>query len=146
MPVILDAHALMVYLQREPGFETVKSLFIRSLENNTPLRMTSVNLGEVLYIVMRERGSAQAEEIERIVHNLPIHIVDVDLSITRQANIHIVDVDLSITRQAARFKARKKMSYADCFAAALAKIHQADLVTGDPEFKEVEGEITVRWI
>lgn len=131
MPVILDAHALMVYLQREPGFETVKSLFIRSLENNTPLRMTSVNLGEVLYIVMRERGSAQAEEIERIVHNLPIHIVD---------------VDLNITREAARFKARKKMSYADCFAAALAKIHQADLVTGDPEFKEVEGEITVRWI
>jgi len=131
MPVILDAHALMVYLQRELGFETVRSLLTRSLEANSPLMMTSVNLGEVLYIVIRERGSAQAEEIERIVHNLPIHIVD---------------VDLNIAREAARFKAWKKMSYADCFAAALAKIHQADLVTGDPEFREVEGEITVRWI
>lgn len=38
------------------------------------------------------------------------------------------------------------MSYADCFAAALARKRQAELVTGDPEFREVEDEIKVVWI
>jgi hypothetical protein len=45
------------------------------------------------------------------------------------------------------FKATKKMSYADCFAAALAKIRNAELVTGDPEFKVVESELKkIRWL
>ena len=60
--------------------------------------------------------------------------------------IEIVDVDLELAREAARFKAVKKMSYADCFAAALARKQQAELVTGDPEFREVEDEIKVVWI
>lgn len=31
-------------------------------------------------------------------------------------------------------------------AAALAKQHKAHLVTGDPKFKQVEGEVQVRWV
>ena len=55
--------------------------------------------------------------------------------------------DLTLARQAAIFKATKKMSYADCFAAALAKIKNAELVTGDPEFKVVESELKkIRWL
>jgi predicted nucleic acid-binding protein len=38
------------------------------------------------------------------------------------------------------------MSYADCFAAALAKDRKSDLVTGDKEFKQVEGEVSIRWL
>jgi len=38
------------------------------------------------------------------------------------------------------------MSYADCFAAALAKLHKAELVTGDKDFKQVESEIKILWI
>jgi predicted nucleic acid-binding protein len=48
--------------------------------------------------------------------------------------------DLELIRQAAIFKATKKMSYADCFAAALAKTRSAELVTPDSEFKVVEAE------
>jgi predicted nucleic acid-binding protein len=55
--------------------------------------------------------------------------------------------DLELIRQAALFKARKKMSYADCFAAALAKTRNAELVTGDSEFKVVEAELKrIRWL
>lgn len=46
----------------------------------------------------------------------------------------------------ANFKARFKMSLADAFAAALAKEKQAELVTGDPEFKALEKEIKVAWL
>ena len=36
--------------------------------------------------------------------------------------------------------------YADYFAAALAKLRKAELVTGDKEFKQVEGEVKILWI
>jgi ribonuclease VapC len=49
-------------------------------------------------------------------------------------------------RQAAVFKATKKLSYADCFAAALAKLRRAEFVTGDPEFKTLEGELKIAWL
>jgi predicted nucleic acid-binding protein len=38
------------------------------------------------------------------------------------------------------------ISCADCFAAALAKTRKAELVTGVPEFKQVEGEIKIGWL
>jgi predicted nucleic acid-binding protein len=38
------------------------------------------------------------------------------------------------------------LAYADCFAAALAKIKKAELYTGDPEFKAVEKEVEVIWL
>jgi predicted nucleic acid-binding protein len=39
----------------------------------------------------------------------------------------------------------KKMSWADCFAAAPAKLEKAEIYTGDSEFKRVEREIKVIW-
>ena len=60
--------------------------------------------------------------------------------------VEIVPADLQQTRQAAIFKATCRMSYADCFAAALAKSKNAELLTGDPEFKEVEKEIKINWL
>jgi predicted nucleic acid-binding protein len=58
-----------------------------------------------------------------------------------------VDVgDLELIRQAAAFKATKKMSYADCFAAALAKLRNAELLTGDRDFKAVESDLKVGWL
>ncbi len=38
------------------------------------------------------------------------------------------------------------ISYADCFAAALALQCQAELVTGDPEFRRLGNEIAVHWL
>jgi predicted nucleic acid-binding protein len=40
----------------------------------------------------------------------------------------------------------KKMSLADCFAAALAKREKAEIYTGDSELKTVEREIKVVWL
>jgi hypothetical protein len=38
------------------------------------------------------------------------------------------------------------MSYARCFAAALAKLRKADLVAGKDEFKQVEEDVKALWI
>lgn len=131
MTRILDAHGLLVFLERERGFERVESFFIAAVEKDNNLLMTSVNFGEVYYIVLRECGQKKAHEIEKIISSLPIEIVD---------------VDMLLAREAARFKAVKKISYADCFAAALAKIRKGEVITGDKEFKAVENEVKISWI
>jgi ribonuclease VapC len=48
--------------------------------------------------------------------------------------------------EAAHLKARYPISYADAFAAALAKRNGAHLMTGDPEFKAVEPEVAIHWL
>jgi predicted nucleic acid-binding protein len=58
----------------------------------------------------------------------------------------LVEADLHLTKQAAIYKANHKMAYADAFAAGLAKIKNAHLVTGDPEFKSLEKEIGITWL
>ena len=60
--------------------------------------------------------------------------------------IEIVPADHALAELAGEIKASKKMSLADCFAAALAKQKKADVYTGDPEFREVEKTVKVVWI
>ncbi len=128
---VLDSHAVFIYLEKEPGYEKVSDIFSRSAETGKNLFMTAVNWGEIYYITKREKGEAIAEDVMKILDSFPIEVVDVDKHLAKQAG---------------RYKAEKKMSYADCFAAALAKMKKAELITGDKEFKEVEGEIKVLWL
>jgi len=60
--------------------------------------------------------------------------------------IEIVPADQTLAELAGEIKASKKMSLADCFAAALAKQKKADVYTGDPEFREVEKDIKIIWL
>ena len=48
--------------------------------------------------------------------------------------------------RAAWFKLRGGISYADCFAAALAHRDGVPLITGDPEFRRMEDVIRVVWL
>ena len=128
---VLDAHALLVYLQREAGFDTVLQALGTALADRDPLPMTVVNVGEVLYIVQRERGADRAAQIETVIRSLPIALVD---------------VDLDLAREAARLKAEGGLSYADCFAAALASLLDTALLTGDREFQAVEDQIAIQWL
>ncbi len=129
--IVLDSWALMAYLEDEPTAERVADIIADAIEEGTPLEMTVVNLGEVWYIIAREASEAEAER----------SIVEL-----RQLGIEIVDADWPLTREAAGFKSKHKMSYADSFAAALAKQRKAHLVTGDPEFAQVEQEVQIMWL
>lgn len=131
MKRILDTHALMAFLEKEPGYQKMEAYLVSALEKNNYLLMTTVNLGEAYYMVLRECGPAKAQEIEKIVHTLPIEIIA---------------VDWPLAKEAARFKARGQIAYADCFAAALAKLNKGEVITGDQEFKAVEKEVKVAWL
>ena len=51
---------------------------------------------------------------------------------------NIVPADQESSELASELKVVKKMSLADCFAAAPAKREKAEVYTGDPEFNTVE--------
>jgi len=131
---VLDSWALMAFFEDEPAAEEVENLLARADAGRDKLLLCVVNWGEVYYNVMRKISAETAEQKVREISGLSIEIVPVD------------DKNLELVRQAAIYKATKRMSYADCFAAALAKIRKAELVTGDPEFKQVEDEIKIGWL
>ena len=130
---VLDSWALIAFFEDEPAAETVEKLLSQAAAEKHKLVLSVVNWGEIYYNTMREVSPAAAEQQARAIATLPIDIVG-------------VGDDLALARQAAIFKATHKMSYADCFAAALAKIKNAELITGDQEFKALEDELKITWL
>lgn len=130
---VLDSWALMAFFQGEPSAPEVKQLLVQAEGGRHHLLMTVVNWGEVYSGLLRKTTSEQAERLMGEVATMPIEWVP-------------AGADLVLTRQAAVFKAVNKLPYADAFAAALAKLRRAELVTGDPDFKAVEKEIRVHWL
>lgn len=128
---VLDSYALLAFFENEKGAGKVADIIRQARDRDKPLLLSTVNWGEVLYIVTRASGGVSAGKIEEIIDTFPIEIVP---------------VDRTLAKMAAEFKAAKKMSYADCFAAALAKLKKAELVTGDPEYKAVANEIRIFWL
>jgi predicted nucleic acid-binding protein len=60
-------------------------------------------------------------------------------------SLNIVPADQELSGLAGELKVVKKISLADCFAAALAKRENAEIYTRDPEFKTVSREIKIVW-
>ena len=133
--MVLDAHAVMVLFNDEPGAEEVEKILLKAEKGNPRLLMSVVNWGEIYYSIIRGASQEIADSKSHEIAGMPLELVPVDAR------------DLELVREAAIFKATKKMSYADCFAAALAKTRNAELVTGDREFKVVEKELKrIHWL
>ena len=129
--IVLDSWAVLAYFEDESSAASIEDIMAQAHGVAVPLLMTVINAGEVWYSVARRRSEKHADE----------SIKDLgDLGIT------IVDADWNLTRQAAEFKRKGRIAYADCFAAALAKIKSAPLVTGDPEFKLLQDRISILWV
>jgi predicted nucleic acid-binding protein len=128
---VLDSWALMAFFKGEPAGVAVEELIHKASADKARLLLCVINWGEVYYGMWRAGGKEAAQDAVEDLSRLPIELVDVDLPLTRLAAI---------------YKATNKMSYADAFAAALAKEKKAELVTGDSEFKPLEKEIKIVWL
>ena len=128
---VLDSYAVIAYLDKEPGYEEVAKLFEECVTKDREVFVCVVNWGEVIYHALRSGGENMARLAEDAMRALPLQVVD---------------ANKDLTLQAAHLKATKKMSYADCFAAALAMKRKCELVTGDREFKQIEKDVKIRWI
>ncbi len=128
---VLDSFALTAYVQGEAGSARVKELFDEADAGASRLLMTTVNLGETLYIIHRRQGSNGMVQVLNLVADLPVEMVD---------------ADLPLTVTAARIKAVTPIAYGDCFAAALALDHDATVLTGDREFERLDRFVSIEWL
>src|SRR5271165_6125560 len=104
---VLDSWALIAFFEDEPAAEQVENLLSKAEVGRHKLFLSAVNWGEIYYSTMRDVSQEAAERIVKQISGLAIEIVGVD------------DKNLDLVRQAAIFKATRKMSHADAFAAAL---------------------------
>jgi len=120
---VLDANAVLRYfgVSDGQGGEKVRGLFEQAERNETRLSMSVINLGEVLYILLKHIGEQRAiQYIQALQHA-----------------VTMMDADMNRTMQAATLKHQYKIGYADSFAAALALESRATLVSADPSFEKI---------
>ena len=60
--------------------------------------------------------------------------------IKKEILLNIIDVVIQLTRDPDSLKVNKKISCADCFAAALANLNKGEIITGDQRFKALVSE------
>jgi ribonuclease VapC len=128
--IVLDASALMTFLEDRPGADRIEDLIRLGVEGKRQLLMSAVNWGEVYYSTWRAKGPGVARKILDDIAQLPLEIVT---------------ADLELTRTAAELRAEHKLPYIDCFAAALAVKRKASLATSDKDFAHVEKRLEILW-
>jgi len=128
---VFDSSALISYLDGEANAEKVANFLEEINEKELEAFLCVVNLGEIYYHFIRSGGYHTGDTIIKAIRTLPIKIIEANIELTLSAG---------------RIKAFNKMSYADCFAAALTENKKGILLTSDKEFKQVERKIKVDFI
>jgi predicted nucleic acid-binding protein len=128
---VLDSYAVLAFLFNENGSERVAELFEKAAAADRTVFIAAPNWAEVRYMIERKVGRRQWEGARSKLLGLPIEVVPTDQALAELAG---------------EIKVSKKMSLADCFAAALAKQKKAEVYTGDPEFRQVEKDVKVVWL
>jgi len=127
---ILDANAVLRYLDPEApgGNEKMTALFLEAKADASHLMMSVVNLGEVLYTLLKSEPEERALQVIRQLQQV----------------LSIADADVDRTVQASILKYSYKLGYADSFAAALAIEYSATLVSADPSFEKLKRKL--KWM
>ncbi len=124
---VLDTSALLAYIDNEPGTAETDRILREALDQRHTLYISVISGIEVFYITHQEQGITVAQERLQLFHDLPLIQEPVG-----PAAIECIG----------ELKATHSMSFADCCIAGLAKDKSAILVHKDPEFEQLEGDIT----
>ncbi len=122
--VVLDSYAVIALFREETGFQFVRDLLVEISQNKAEGFISTINVGEVYYMISRKSNPKNAEAALNALLQLPLEIIEADLK-------------LSI--EAAKIKSRFPLSFADAIAAALTIQKKAILITGDKEFGSLSG-------
>ncbi len=131
--LVVDTYAIISFLRKEGDHLAVKRIFQQARETGTILLLSDINWGEVYYITLRNYGEAALQKTLGWMDAMGFQMVHP----TRER-----------IQAAARIKARFPVSYADAFAIAAAREFGCPVVTGDPEFRQVEraGMVKLLWV
>ena len=128
---VLDANAILDYVQEGEGFATIERLLREAARGDAAMMISVINLGEVFYLLWRIKGEQKARQVTNNLALLPMKIVPVELPQALQAG---------------ELKALHKIPYADSIAAALALSQSATLVTSDRDFEKLGKRIPILWL
>lgn len=136
--IVLDSWAILAWLDGEPAGEMVRDILawaggddnsarrvkrrFKGLHRRPELFVNLINLGEVLYVLTRRVGEAEARMVVGEIQAGPIEVVE---------------VSEELVFLAASFKADLPIAYADAFAVATAETVGGGLLTGDPELESL---------
>jgi uncharacterized protein len=124
---VVDTWAALAFLRKEGSADKIMRRYLRRAERGTArLLMNLVNLGELYYRMIQLVGLEAADERLRLFKRLPIELIPVRESLALEAG---------------RVKAKHRLSFADAFAVATARIEGAGVLTGDPEIVALPREV-----
>lgn len=129
--LVLDSHALLTYLEGEPGSDFVENAFAMAESGNVEIFMTIVNWGEVYYSLLRAKGERVAQEATYVLDQLPVEVINMDMSLVQRAS---------------RFREKFQIPNGLCFAASLADSRHCPVLTGDDLFRKLTEEVQVLWL
>jgi predicted nucleic acid-binding protein len=124
---VLDANALVKFFRKQDGTAKVRELLNQADKKLVSLRISVVNLAEVLYVFARYSTLEEARKAIRKVQGL----------------VEFASPDTEQALAASEIRYRYKLGLADCFAAELAMRTGATLVTADPEFAKLGKQLKV---
>jgi predicted nucleic acid-binding protein len=123
---VLDSFAMIALFRNELGKELIVKLLNEAIADTAKLHMSSINIGELYYMLCRKNTYNFASQALEKTLKLPIQI-------------HEPSFDETLF--AARLKSATKLSFADAHAAALTIRLKAILITGDKEFDNLKSEV-----
>ena len=131
--LVIDTYAIISFLRKEENHIAVKQIFTEAQLAKTTLLLAEINWGEVYYITLRNYGEPALRKT---------------LGWIDAMGFQLLPSNRERVQAAARIKARFPVSYADAFAIAAAREFDCPVVTGDPEFRQVEreGMVKLLWV
>lgn len=129
--IVIDSHAFIAFLGGEVGATHVAGVLAAARERKVRALMSTVNLGEVVYVTERRLGLRPAQAVLAAIDQLPIEILP---------------ADRAMALSAAHLKAVHRLPYVDAFVAALAQSQGGTVLTGDRDFAAVEHVIPIEWL
>jgi predicted nucleic acid-binding protein len=120
--LVFDSFALIAIFRNEAGCHQVKEYLSWILNHQASGFISSMQIGEIYYMIKRKNGIRYAEIALNAILEMPLEV-------------NVPDLQTCIS--AALIKSSYNISYADAFAAVLTIDKKATLITGDPEFKNL---------
>jgi predicted nucleic acid-binding protein len=130
---VLDSWPFMERELRGAAIPRLEELMGSAALGHLRLLISEMNLGEIFYLLAKRRGERDAEAWIEVAKRLPIEVIP---------------VTSEQIWAAARLKAKTTLSYADCFVAVIAQMHDGIVVPGDPDFLQLRESsgLRVEWV
>ena len=128
---VLDTWAILEWINaRQPAGKLVAELLAQADTGRIRLLMSAINAGEIHYFLRKHHSVALAKDWRALSRTLPV-----TMEVPAMSDIW----------DAAALKGQFPISYADAFAAALARKYNCALITGDREYRSVT-DLELHWI